>query len=253
MQGTISQSSRKIAFISGGNRGLGFETARKLGQVGVRVLIGSRQAAHGQQAVERLRQMGITDAESIEFDILRADHARGVREYLEARHGRLDILINNAGYSARPFTGVANTTSETTEEELRHTFDINFFGVVRLTLALLPLLKKATAARIVNVSSILGSLTLHADPGASIYDHKYFSYDASKTALNAFTVHLAHELKDTGIKVNSAHPGWVKTEMGGPAAPMELSEGGTTSATLALLDDLGPSGGYFHLHEQLPW
>jgi len=103
------------------------------------------------------------------------------------------------------------------------------------------------------LSSILGSLTLHSDSKSWIYNSKSFAYDASKTALNAFTVHLAYELRDTKIKVNSAHPGWVKTDMGGPQAPMELAEGAKTSAALATLPDDGPTGGYFHLGKLLPW
>ena len=118
---------------------------------------------------------------------------------------------------------------------LHKVFETNFFAQVALTKTLLPLIKKSPAGRIVNLSSILGSLTLHADPNSPIYNAKSFAYDASKTALNAFTVHLAYELRDTNIKVNSAHPGWVKTDMGGDQAPMELSEGGKTSAALATL------------------
>jgi NAD(P)-dependent dehydrogenase (short-subunit alcohol dehydrogenase family) len=128
-----------------------------------------------------------------------------------------------------------------------------FFAQVSLTNTLLPLIRKSEAGRIVNLSSILGSLALHADPNSPIYHAKSFAYDASKTALNAYTVHLAYELRDTNIKVNSAHPGWVKTDMGGAQAPMELSEGGKTSAALATLPDDGPSGGYFHLGKPLPW
>jgi len=124
---------------------------------------------------------------------------------------------------------------------------------VALTEALLPLIRKSPAGRIVNLSSILGSLALHADPKSPIYNAKTFAYDASKTALNSFTIHLAWELRDTNIKVNSAHPGWVKTDMGGPQAPMELSDGGKTSAALATLPDGGPTGGFFHLGKPLPW
>jgi NAD(P)-dependent dehydrogenase (short-subunit alcohol dehydrogenase family) len=136
---------------------------------------------------------------------------------------------------------------------LHKVFDTNFFAVVALTDKLLPLIKKSPAGRIVNLSSILGSLTLHGDPNSPIYHAKSFAYDASKTALNAFTIHLAYELRDTHIKVNSAHPGWVKTDMGGEQATMELSEGGKTSAALATLPEDGPSGGYFHLGKPLPW
>jgi NAD(P)-dependent dehydrogenase (short-subunit alcohol dehydrogenase family) len=105
----------------------------------------------------------------------------------------------------------------------------------------------------VNLSSILGSNTLHATPGSPIYDAKAFAYDASKAALNSFTVHLAHELKGTKIKVNSAHPGWVKTDMGTDAAPMEIPDGAKTSVRLATLPDDGPTGGYFHMNDALPW
>ena len=103
------------------------------------------------------------------------------------------------------------------------------------------------------MSSILGSQALHADPTSPIYAFKSFSYDSSKAALNSFTIHLAYELKDTKIKVNSAHPGWVKTDMGTDAAPMELPEGAKTGVALALLDESGPTGGFFHLGQTLPW
>jgi NAD(P)-dependent dehydrogenase (short-subunit alcohol dehydrogenase family) len=136
---------------------------------------------------------------------------------------------------------------------LRKVFETNFFAVVALTEKLLPLVRKSPAGRIVNLSSILGSLTLQADPKSPIYNAKSFAYDASKTALNAFTVHLAYDLRDTKIKVNSAHPGWVKTDMGGPEAPMELSEGAKTGATLATLPEDGPTSGFFHLGQALPW
>jgi NAD(P)-dependent dehydrogenase (short-subunit alcohol dehydrogenase family) len=143
--------------------------------------------------------------------------------------------------------------STTTEDTLRRTFGTNFFAPVALTQALLPLLKKSDAGRIVNMSSILGSQTLQADPKSIIYDFKSLSYDASKAALNSFTIHLSHELKDTKIKVNSAHPGWVKTDMGTDAAPMEIPEGAKTGVELALLGDDGPTGGYFHLGKKIPW
>ena len=159
-------------------------------------------------------------------------------------------MLEDADFGA---PGGFNTTSTVKPEILRQDFETNFFAVVELTQALLPLIRKSPAGRIVNLSSILGSLTLHSDPKSPIYAMKSFAYDASKTALNAFTVHLAQELHGTPIKVNSAHPGWVKTDMGGPSAPMEVSEGGKTSVQLATLPDDGPTGGYFHLGEPLPW
>jgi NAD(P)-dependent dehydrogenase (short-subunit alcohol dehydrogenase family) len=125
--------------------------------------------------------------------------------------------------------------------------------VIRLTRALLPLLEKAEAGRIVNVSSILGSLTIHSVEGSPIASAKAFAYDASKTALNAFTVHLADALRGTAIKVNSVHPGWVKTELGGPHATDPIEGSGKTSARLATIGADGPTGRFFHEENALPW
>jgi NAD(P)-dependent dehydrogenase (short-subunit alcohol dehydrogenase family) len=250
-------SQGKAAFVTGGNKGIGLETVRGLGALGIAVVLGSRDEANGRQAAERLRAQGIGDVEAVRFDVTKpADH-QAIFRHIEGRYGKLDILVNNAGVMLEETDFGApdgfNTTSTVTPEILRKTFETNFFAVVALTQALLPLVRKAPTGRIVNLSSILGSLTLHADPSSSIYDKKAFAYDASKAALNAFTIHLAQELRGTRIKVNAAHPGWVKTDMGGAAAPMELSEGGKTSVQLATLPDDGPTGGYFHLGQSLPW
>jgi NAD(P)-dependent dehydrogenase (short-subunit alcohol dehydrogenase family) len=246
--------TQKVAFITGGNRGLGFQTALDLKSEGVTVVIGSRDAQQGQEALEKLRAAGV-DADTIQFDITNpADH-QAAYDYFNSKYGRLDILVNNAGIAGGTFPGEGpeHRASDVPSELLHKVFETNFFAPVALTQTLLPLLKNSPAGRIVNLSSILASLTLHADPKSPIYNAKSFAYDASKTALNAFTVHLAWELRKTNIKVNSAHPGWVKTDMGGEHAPMEVSEGGKTSAALATLPDNGPSGGYFHLGKPLPW
>ena len=240
--------NKKIAFITGGNRGIGFETARELAENGVYVIIGARSADQGKEAVEKLRKKDL-EAEYLVFDVNNPQHYKNASKFLEEKFGRLDILVNNAGI----MVDGTDTTSVISMNKIRETFDTNFFAPIAITQTLLPLLKKSAAGRIVNLSSILGSLTLHGEPGSPIYNSKVFAYDASKTALNAFTVHLAHELKDTKIKVNSAHPGWVKTDMGGPSAPMELADGGKTSVQLALLPDNGPTGGFFHIGEHLPW
>jgi len=246
--------SQKIAFITGGNRGLGFQTALGLKNTGAKIVIGSRDLAQGEEAVAKLRAAGV-DADLLRFDITKAGDAQAAFDYFNSKYGRLDILVNNAGIAGGTFpgTGLESSAGEVPLELLHKVFETNFFAQVALTEALLPLLKKSEAGRIVNLSSILGSLTLQADPNSPIYHAKSFAYDASKTALNAFTVHLAYELRETKIKVNSAHPGWVKTDMGGAQAPMELSEGGKTSAALATLPDDGPSGGFFHLGQPLPW
>jgi len=246
--------AQKIAFITGGNRGLGFQTALDLKAAGVKVVIGSRDLAQGEEAVAKLRAAGV-DADVLQFDITNPADYLAAYDYFNSRYGRLDILVNNAGIAGGTFpgTGPEHSASDVPTSLLHKVFETNFFAQVALTDALLPLIKKSPAGRIVNLSSILGSLTLQADPDSPIYNAKSFAYDASKTALNAFTVHLAWELKDTKIKVNSAHPGWVKTDMGGDSAPMELSEGGKTSAALATLPEDGPTGGYFHMGQPLPW
>jgi NAD(P)-dependent dehydrogenase (short-subunit alcohol dehydrogenase family) len=246
----------KVAFITGANRGLGLETARELGKLGIVVVLGSRDSKKGEAAAAELRDEGIT-AESLGFDVTKSKDHQKAYDYFAKKYGRLHILVNNAGVLKESQISAIgsgpNPVSAVSSEVLRETFETNFFAPVALTQKLLPLIRKAPAGRIVNVSSILGSLTLHSDPNSPIYPFKTFAYDASKAALNAFTVHLAYEVRDSKIKVNSAHPGWVKTEMGGPNAPMEPSEGAKTSAQLASLADDGPSGGFFHLGEPLPW
>jgi NAD(P)-dependent dehydrogenase (short-subunit alcohol dehydrogenase family) len=244
-------ASDRVAFITGGNKGIGLETARQLGKLGITVVIGSRDLEKGAAAARKLKGEGI-QADVLRFDVTDSADHQAAYDYFDRRYGRLDVLVNNAGIlQENIFAG--NKTSTTSADILRDTFETNFFAVVASTQALLPLVRKAKAGRIVNLSSILGSNTLHATPGSPIYEAKTFAYDASKAALNAFTTHLAHELKDTKIKVNSAHPGWVKTDMGGEGATMELPDGAKTGVRLATLPDDGPTGGYFHMNDALPW
>lgn len=240
----------KIAFITGGNRGLGLGTGIELAKQGIHVIIGARETAKCEAALAAFAALNLK-AEAFVFDVDRLEDHQKLYDYLDKQYGRLDILINNAAIMIDG--NYNNQTSSTPIHTLRKTFDTNFFNLVLLTQKLLPLIEKSKAGRIVNLSSILGSLTLHQDPSSSIYDSKAFAYNASKTALNAFTVHLAHELKDTHIKVNSAHPGWVKTDMGGADAPLSLVDGIKTSVALALLPDNGPSGQFLHMGQTLPW
>jgi len=243
-------NEKKVALITGANKGIGLETARQLGRLGITVLLGARDAAKGEAAAAALQSEGI-DAHAWTLDVDSPGDISEVADRLAAEYGQLDILVNNAGIFKD--TRMSNETSTTTGEVLRSTFRTNFFAVVQLTQALLPLLEQSPAGRIVNLSSILGSNTLHATPGSPVYDAKSFAYDASKAALNSFTIHLAHELKDTKIKVNSAHPGWVKTEMGGEGAMLEIEEGAKTSVDLATLPEDGPTGGFIHLGKTIPW
>jgi NAD(P)-dependent dehydrogenase (short-subunit alcohol dehydrogenase family) len=246
----MSETTGKVALITGANKGIGLETARQLGKLGVTILVGARDLAKSDEAAGVLRGVGV-DARAIKLDVANEADRAAAAKYIEKEFGRLDILINNAGVMLDPRTG--NATSTTPAALLHETFETNFFAVVELTQTLLPLLRKSEAGRIVNLSSILASLTLHATKGSPIYNSKTFAYDASKSALNSFTIHLAHELRGTKIKVNSAHPGWVKTEMGGDGAQMEIVDGAKTSVQLATLPEDGPTGGYFHMGEALPW
>jgi len=242
-------TTKKIALITGANKGLGLEMSRQLGHAGIQVLMAARDARKGEEAATKLRDEGL-NVQFLKLDIENSDDRAAAAGTVETNFGKLDILINNAGIAEG---GFQVSVSATTESSLRRTFETNFFAPVALTRALLPLILKSDAGRIVNMSSILGSQTLHSDPASPIYDAKTFSYDASKAALNSFTIHLAYELKGTKVKVNSAHPGWVKTDMGGDAAPMEIPEGAKTGVQLALLEEDGPTGGFFHLGNPLPW
>lgn len=238
-----SMSSR-IALVTGANKGIGLETARQLAQAGLEVILAARSAAKAQAAAAELAEAGLT-VEPLELDV--ADSGSIARAAAHVR--RLDILVNNAGIMRDPRT----PPSRTSREQLRDTFETNFFGLVETTQAFLPALRESSAGRIVNVTSILGSLSLHADPKSPIYRSWQLAYDASKAAVNMFTIELAQELADTNIKVFAAHPGWVKTAMGGPTAPLELADGAKTSVALALAGDEAVSGSYVHLGKTLPW
>ena len=241
---------KQVALITGANRGLGLETAKQLGATGVTILVGARQQSAAEETAATLRASGI-DAYGLKLDVVSEEDRKAAAKYIAEKFGKLDILINNAGVAAN--TGFEPVNSQTSDSELERVFETNVFAVVALTRELLPLIKKSPAGRIVNLSSILGSNTLHADPNSPIAGFKSFAYDASKAALNTYTIHLAWELKDTPIKVNSAHPGWVKTEMGSDKAPMEIPEGAQTSVALATLPADGPTGRFIHLGNELPW
>jgi NAD(P)-dependent dehydrogenase (short-subunit alcohol dehydrogenase family) len=245
------ESEKKVALITGGNRGIGFETARQLGREGIVVVVASRLLGAAEDAITQLRNEGI-DAYPVKLDVRSAEDRSAAVRTISGQFGKLDILINNAGLPSKDGMFVAKTV-ETSEEELESLFGTNVFAVVAVTRAFLPLLKKSSAGRIVSISSLLGSLTLHADPNSRIARFKTFAYGASKSALNAFTIHLAAELKDTNIKVNSAHPGWVKTRMGTRHAPMSVEDGAKTGVELALIGPEGPSGRFIHLGCEIPW
>lgn len=240
---------KTIALVTGANKGIGLEICRQLAQKGFHVLLGSRDEARGQEAAASLAQDG-GQVEAIVIDLAASATFENARKLIEERFGRLDVLINNAGVGQpEDFQGTAENVPI---ETLRRTFETNFFGLVDLTQRLLPLLRRSEHPRIVNQSSILASLTEHSDPNSVIADVHALAYDASKTAVNAFTVHLAKILRESPIKVNSAHPGSVKTDMN-PTGDLSVEDGARTAVTLATVGDDGPSGGFFYDGKTLPW
>jgi NAD(P)-dependent dehydrogenase (short-subunit alcohol dehydrogenase family) len=242
-------SSNQVALVTGANKGIGFETARQLAQQGITVLLGARDTERGNQAAKTLQAEGL-DVQFIPLDVTDPATLTEAAAFIGKNYGKLDILVNNAGL------GVFGTpASEESLDLWRQTFEVNVFGLVAATQVFLPLIKRSSAGRIVHLSSILGSLALASDPNSPIggATGSGAAYGATKSAVNMYTVHLARELAGTNIKVNAAHPGWVKTDMGGEAAPMEIVEGAKTSVQLATIPNDGPTGGYFHLGDTLPW
>ncbi|MBL8765135.1 MAG: SDR family oxidoreductase [Phycisphaerae bacterium] len=238
-----------IALITGGNKGIGYETALQLGGLGMTVLVGARDGPRGLAAAEGLRKAGVT-AEWLALEVTDVGTIAAAADRVAREFGVLDVLVNNAGQLDYAADGPGSAVPIDT---LRRTFEVNFFGLVATTQAFLPLLRASRAGRIVNVTSILGSLAEHADPNSSIHATKFLAYDSSKAAVNMFTNHLAHELRGTRIKVNAAHPGWVKTDLGGPGAPMRVEDGAKTGVALATLPDDGPTGGYYHMGVHVRW
>jgi len=244
---------KKIALITGASKGLGFETAYQLGVKGYTVIVTARTQQKSNESAEILKSKGI-NAVGMQLDVVNNNDIDNLSKSINEHFGILDILVNNAGVQL-DFPGFmpGNSTETVSMDILKQTFEINYFAPIALTQKLLPLLKKSNAGRIVNVSSIMGSLTLHADLNSPIYGIKLLAYNSSKTALNQFTLHLAEALKDSPIKVNSAHPGWVKTDLGGEYAPMSIEDGVKTIVDLSTLDENGPTGAFIHLGESLPW
>jgi len=236
-------TSKTVALITGANKGIGLEIARQLGQQGLVVVLGARDPAKGAAAAAELVQQGI-DAHAVRLDVTSSDDVANVPGYFQEAFGRLDVLVNNAG--------VAEWNAEG-PESFRRTFATNVFGAVAVTYALLPLLSASPAGRIVNQSSVLGSLTSLSQKPKMFGRFLMPAYTASKAALNGFTVALAHQVRGTTLKVNSAHPGWVRTALGGQDAPMNVVDGAKTAVMLATLPADGPSGQFFHLGEPLPW
>jgi NAD(P)-dependent dehydrogenase (short-subunit alcohol dehydrogenase family) len=221
-------TTKRIALVTGANKGIGFEIARQLAQAGIHVIIGARDDGRCRAAVDTLASQGLA-VESLRLDVTDAASIIAAAAKIKHEHGRLDILVNNAGV----FDPVDGTPSKASIIAVRRVFDTNFFGALAVTQEMLPLLREAAAGRIVNVSSSLGSLTLNGNPSSTYYAAQFIGYNASKAALNMLTVQLREELRGTPIVVNSVSPGFVKTDLTGCGA-MTPAEGAKLPVQYAL-------------------
>ena len=235
-------SDKKVALITGANKGIGLEIARQLGRQGMAVVLGSRDPQRGQSAADALSSEGI-DAYTVKLEVTEAADREAALVFLQEQFGRLDVLVNNAG--------VMLESEGISPDVLSRTYDANVIAPYFLTESLLPLLKAAPAGRVVHQSSALGSLATNASGDVPL-SWMLPAYNSSKAALNMLGVIQAAALKDTNVKVNIAHPGSVKTDMK-PGGTLSLVDGAKTAVTLATLPADGPTGGYFHLGETLPW
>jgi NAD(P)-dependent dehydrogenase (short-subunit alcohol dehydrogenase family) len=240
-----------VVLVTGASRGLGREAALQLAAKGCRLWLGVRDLAGSQPLVDEVRKRG-GQAELLQLDITKPEDIRSAFEKIAALDGRLDVLVNNAGVMLDG-GWLGNTSLTVSGATLQQTFDTNFFGTVALTQALWPLLERASSANVVNVSSRMGSNAIHADPDGPLKGAKPFAYDASKAALNAFTTHLAELGRDANIQVNSAYPGWVRTELGSDYADLSVEEGARTLVELALLPAGSRTGRFEFLGEDVPW
>ena len=236
------------ALVTGANKGIGLEVARQLAQQGFRVLIGARDAQRGQQAAELLNSEGL-NAEFLPLDVTDQVSVDAAAATITERFGKLDALVNNAGVLMDDLP-----PSQLLLETLQRTYDLNIFGVVRVTQAMLPLLRRSGAsARIVNMGSAMGSLTLTSDPENLRSDYWQLAYASSKAALNAVTVQFANELRAEGIKVNAADPGYVATDLTGQQGFNSVEDGALPAVRLATLAEDGPTAGFFNIDGQMPW
>lgn len=244
----------KSALITGANRSIGLETARQLSEKGLFVYIGSRDLAKGEEAVKELTQKGFKNIKAIQIDVTDPKSVLAARNIVEKEQGKLDLLINNAGVLG----ALPQEPSTNSIENIQQTFGTNFFGVITVTQTFLDLLKKSDSPRISNITSGLGSLTLHSDPTWKYYAIKALSYVSSKAALNAFTVTLAYELRDLPFKVNAIDPGYTATDFNHFSGPGSVESAASFIVKHTLTDENAPTGKFFSNDiedesEESPW
>lgn len=227
--------------ITGANRSIGLEIAKQLSKKGLFVYLGTRDLEKGQAVVKELNENGFQNIKAIAIDVTNQDTILDAKKIVEKEQGKLDVLINNAGISGE----FPQNASDTPIKDIQTVFDTNFFGVISVTQVFLELLKKSESPRITNITSGLGSLALHSDPSWKYYDFKTAGYGTSKTALNAYTVALAYELKDESFKVNAIDPGYTATDFNHHNGPGTVESAATFIIKHTLTDENGPTGKFF--------
>ncbi len=240
----MTAAQNPVALVTGANKGIGLEVARKLGEIGIHVAVGSRDRARGIHAVEQLKREG----HSVELAVVDVNSQESIDAAIAAlikQRGRIDILVNNAGI----LLDWDDDASTLNLEKLRQTMETNFYGALRMVRAVLPHMQARGYGRIVNVSSTMGSLSYNSGGGGSSAP----TYRLSKTALNGLTAIYSQVLRNGDIKINSASPGWVRTDMGGKNATRSVDEGTDTIIWLATLPKSGPNGGFFKDRKPQDW
>jgi NAD(P)-dependent dehydrogenase (short-subunit alcohol dehydrogenase family) len=231
----------KYALVTGANKGIGLEVAKLLAQQGFFVYLGSRNLASGQAAVEQLRATGLTALEAVQLDVTKPDSIRAARVAIGESTSVLDVLVNNAGISGE----LPQSSLHAPLEQFQQVFATNVFGVAGVTQAFFDLLSASSQPRIVNVSTAMASLTLNADFESTAFAFRVPVYQASKAALNMYTLNLAHELRETPFKINAVCPGYTQTDFTGHQGTSTVEQAGQRIAKYALLGPDGPTGKYF--------
>lgn len=239
---------KQTVLITGANKGIGLESARQLLNAGYHVFIGSRDKARGDEAVALLKSEGLNDVETLVIDVVSEESVQQAFDDLSKRINYLDVLINNAGIPG-DFPQQATNTPDATFKEV---FEVNLFGVARTVRIFVPLMQDAPNPRIVNVTSDLGSLTLHSDPTWRHYEVKTAAYGPSKSALNGYTIALAYELKDK-FRVNVVNPGYTATDFNNNQGYKTVQEGAAPIVQYAMIEADGPTGKYFSDYGETPW
>ena len=244
------KNQQKTILITGANKGIGFEASRQLLQKGYFVFIGCRTKENGEEAVKELKSEGLESVDYVIINIREDDSVAAAAKEISSKIDYLDGLVNNAGYAGK----IPQNASEVSIDLIKDVHETNFYGTIRTTQHFLPLLMKAPQPRIVNVSSDMGSLTLHSDPTYKYYDNKITAYCSSKTVINSYTVMLAYEFMNTKLKVNSISPGFTKTGLNDYKGVNTVEQGARPIVNFITIDENGPTGKFFDENlVELPW